>query len=511
MKLLSLLLGCVLLAGVCQAFDSWNKPSRMLGTTTSYVKSLLALPKAGKTANTPWSDSYWPSYQGGIAYRWNSPNTWPNTFGYKLYTRRQLFKLSPAKMKALSPAEKYDIYMNRMDYPTVKGEWGRTRPNAPSWEGICHGWAPAAEMYYQPNAVNFRLSDGLVLYFGSSDVKALLSYFLGVYANARQGTKHSIGQRCTAGSGFVCGGPNAGAFQIVLANMLGLRGQSFIIDIDNSYQVWNQPVDAFRTSVNGNTVTTKLSYTVETPANWNAQTPKTESRTIRSYLHLAGTNRNIVGGQWLSTGRIDFAWKIPTPAFGGYMAGLANIYSSSLSSGYSVASRHDSEGNAGDYGWLGPWCWEHPTNETCRGTAEEMVWDYSALTPEHVPLVGETVDWDEASAGKFSEHAVLSEPSGFLSAAVTPGMRSSWSIAPLSNHTNQVITLHFDGLDLSRKEAWVKIYDEATCDGPLLNVVSGRDVPEDMTFTSPFCVALVTKDVDSVQGEFAAHYHVEGV
>ncbi len=42
-------------------------------------------------------------------------------------------------LKILSPAEKYDIYVGRYDYPTVQSEWKRTNPEDAHWEGLCHG------------------------------------------------------------------------------------------------------------------------------------------------------------------------------------------------------------------------------------------------------------------------------------------------------------------------------------------------------------------------------------
>ena len=91
----------LLLVTWCSGFNMWNDPKRILGSR--YQKNLLALPKSGRV-NKPWSGSYWPSYQGGIAFRWNrSPQ---QSFGYHLYTRNELRQLSTKQLKALSPAEK---------------------------------------------------------------------------------------------------------------------------------------------------------------------------------------------------------------------------------------------------------------------------------------------------------------------------------------------------------------------------------------------------------------------
>ena len=88
-------------------------------------------------AVTPWSDSYWPSQQSGIAHRWNHPE--PNDFNYHLYSKSEVRRLSEKEMMGLSPAEKLDILSGRYDYPTVKAEWQRTSPQDEYWEGLCHG------------------------------------------------------------------------------------------------------------------------------------------------------------------------------------------------------------------------------------------------------------------------------------------------------------------------------------------------------------------------------------
>ena len=86
-----------------------------------------------------------------------------------------------APLKALSPAEKYDIFMGKFSYPTVKFEWARTSASHPQWYGLCHGWAPAAIVYDEPNPVTLTGPSGVKVPFGSSDVKALLTHFLANY------------------------------------------------------------------------------------------------------------------------------------------------------------------------------------------------------------------------------------------------------------------------------------------------------------------------------------------
>src|SRR5207253_1035327 len=86
----------------------------------------LPLTGAVNTESIPWSDSYWPGNRAGIANRWNSP--FDRMFSYVPPSLPLLKSMTQDRIALLSPAEKYDIYMGRYDYPTVAFERGRTSP-----------------------------------------------------------------------------------------------------------------------------------------------------------------------------------------------------------------------------------------------------------------------------------------------------------------------------------------------------------------------------------------------
>ncbi len=85
MKLLLIaLMISVMPTAFAELYDGANHPSnfsRLMGT--SLVLDFAGLPMTGKIADdrTGWSETYWPSNKGGIAYRWNSPD--PQPFKYK--------------------------------------------------------------------------------------------------------------------------------------------------------------------------------------------------------------------------------------------------------------------------------------------------------------------------------------------------------------------------------------------------------------------------------------------
>ncbi|NBX17181.1 MAG: hypothetical protein EBR09_07440, partial [Proteobacteria bacterium] len=68
--------------------------------------------------------------------------------------------------------------MGRFDFPTVQSERRRTSPAAAAWEGLCHGWAPASLEFNEPEPVTVTGENNIKIPFGSSDIKALLSWYM---------------------------------------------------------------------------------------------------------------------------------------------------------------------------------------------------------------------------------------------------------------------------------------------------------------------------------------------
>ncbi|MEY2987498.1 MAG: hypothetical protein RJB13_1019, partial [Pseudomonadota bacterium] len=133
---------------VQEAWDEYNNPALL---DSGAVFKFSDLPLSGTSLKIPWSDIYWPSHLGGIALRWTSGLQAP--FSATSPTEEQVNAMSVDELNALSPAEKYDIFMGRFDYPTVQAELIRTHPSMPTWYGLCHGWAAASVNYSEPGRV----------------------------------------------------------------------------------------------------------------------------------------------------------------------------------------------------------------------------------------------------------------------------------------------------------------------------------------------------------------------
>lgn len=324
------------------------------------ITDFSQLPLSGKLNDDrlAWSESFWPSNKGGIAYRWNSPN--PQPFKYKLHTKEELMRMSQEQLSELSPAELYDIAGGDYKYTLTKKVLGTFKPNDLWWEGICHGWALAAIHYPEPDKNVVTNKDGIKVPFGSSDVKALLAMH---DAFNSKGAYSMVGGRCKVkgkvpGEAFPedgdiaepslsgqndpnCRDTNAGAFHVVLTNMIGRLSKGFVADVDRYLDVWNQPVYAYDSKIiqdvpvsssdlsNGISrklrVKTKMIYGDElefySPEEASHGTvgfvskepvtgtaAQTFGEKDYEYILELDSRDRVVGGEWISNTRPDFLW-----------------------------------------------------------------------------------------------------------------------------------------------------------------------------------------------------------
>jgi len=330
-------------------WESNNEPSLLVDD--GYEKNFAKLPVGATLDVTPWSDTYWPSYKGGIATRWSTSD---DSFKYKLHSLAELKQMSDDDLKALSPAEKFDIYRAEYNYPLVAEERKRTDPKCASWEGICHGWSPASLNYAEPGPVTVVNPDGINVPFAASDIKGLLDFYQGQVA---RGSTKFVANRCNYDKNSdsqhmddpECRDINAGAFHLAITNSIGLQKLGFVADVTRDLQVWNQPVFKYATSETRRTngasdgaapdtqveveVSTDMTYGVEVAQQWGPT--GTTSRTVnyKYRLELNGAGE-IVGGEWLQSqwDRPDFLWTQAKVDFQGDWAALATVYGAATGS-----------------------------------------------------------------------------------------------------------------------------------------------------------------------------------
>ena len=323
--------------------STWNRANDPAQFGQGYEYRFAALPLKGRVSEDkmPWSETYWAAVKGSINYRWNSPSK--AGFGYTPPSREAVMRMSRDELAQLSPSEKYDLAMGHYNYPLKHEADYYADTHAKYWNGICHGWAPAALQFKEPKPVDFVNPDGISIPFGSSDVKGLLSFFMAFHADVGIA---QVGVRCRKFERALglpmCKDTNAGALHVIMANELGLRGTGFVAEVDPGSEIWNQPVHGFEVKsyasiqARGNAasavkVEAEMNYTDELEeSQWapaNGTSAFRADKMKLSYILELDTQGRIIGGEWLSNEIPDFVWKTLSPAqFTGEFEGLKQIY-----------------------------------------------------------------------------------------------------------------------------------------------------------------------------------------
>jgi hypothetical protein len=281
-------------------------------------------------------------------------------FEYKLFKKEELLRMSQEQLSELSPAELYDISQGDYKYSLTKKVLKTYSPDDLWWEGICHGWSQAASNYPEPDKTVVVNKDGLRVPFGASDVKGLMAMH---DAFNSKGLYARIGDRCSVegkvpGEAFAedgettmpspkeanrpeCADVNAGAFHVVLSNMIGVYSKGFVADVDRFNDVWNQPIVGYESSFHEEypvtakefkngiekkiRVVTSMSYgdeleyyspeaAAEGVVGFVSKEPVTgtpaQTITSRTYEYLLELDSfgNVVGGAWISEARPDMLW-----------------------------------------------------------------------------------------------------------------------------------------------------------------------------------------------------------
>ena len=236
-----------------EPIDGMNDPSIF---ADKLERRFGVLPKKGQAKQIPWPSSYWPTYMDSINVRWAGESTLSAAAKYE-----KAFKL-PKLEDIISSAYGIDSLnyakscKSDSECDSGQGESCAKRVGKaegrciPGWFGLCHAWAPAAIL--EPEPIKSVTVNGVK--FEINDIKALL-----IYAYNGVETRF-LSQRCeldnSADGGLAldpngrpqddsCRDTNPGTFHIVVANLLGLKGQSFVEDRTFDSQVWNQPMRGY--------------------------------------------------------------------------------------------------------------------------------------------------------------------------------------------------------------------------------------------------------------------------
>jgi hypothetical protein len=256
-------------------------PSELLRTLDAMEGAHLRSARL-ESDSLPWSDSYWPIYQGQSAARyadaafnrvadredWKALHDWahdPSRAFAQIFAELGAGRESPYSLDQLSPAEKYDLLVGdargsltqRMwDEGRVYSEDKANKGKVELWMGLCHGWAAAALMEPRPRqSVKLLAADGHTsLKFYPADIKALATT---MWANAEVPARY-VGERCTDKdpkkdeNGRVvstqCFDTNPGTWHQTIVNQIGRAKRGFVMDATYDFEVWNHPVFGYEYS-----------------------------------------------------------------------------------------------------------------------------------------------------------------------------------------------------------------------------------------------------------------------
>ena len=341
MKLPLFFLSGLLLVSASQAApldinEGWRSVSDPLLMSSTFNRHFRHLPVVGSITDLRkfWSGDYWPSKSGSINHRWNGDR---RGFDLNSPTLAMARTMSAADLMKLAPSEKYSLLIGDYTYALKTAVEKLANPKAQDWEGICHGWAPASMNHSEPTPKIATNPDGISIPFGSSDIKALLSYYYAV--EHKVPTTHQTGLRCDrdntyepSATGSCNFDLNAGAFHIILTNRIGILRQGFLADLDRFREVWNFPIYAYESKVTAErkphsqtapgtvkvlVVETTVSYISESETNqWGPINGTDEQilgqKKFKYRLELNATGE-IIGGDWASEDRPDFLWLVNPP------------------------------------------------------------------------------------------------------------------------------------------------------------------------------------------------------
>ncbi len=241
-------------ASVGEQAERWDRPDELTRFWPDLELRLEALPASGKAAATPWAGSYWPKYRDSINVRWDGEESDPASLKYEQAFGGQ--GLEDAVSRALGIDSSPSAAPCQVDSDCAHGQacgkrHGREKGACiPTWEGLCHGWAPASIL--EPEPLHEVTLHGVT--FKVNDIKALLSLMYNESKNT------FISRRCNLNderdqlpvneygrpTDPECRDTNPGTFHLMMANFIGIQEKSFIADLIFDDQVWNFPLRSYR-------------------------------------------------------------------------------------------------------------------------------------------------------------------------------------------------------------------------------------------------------------------------
>jgi len=231
--------------------DEWNSRNDPTLFSGDFDYTLSNLPQTGKASNRPWTPTYWPVYNNQLAMQFTGRSItralrkYKAAFGDLTDDRESSNKKRNKDQRwwqFVSPYKGPKRPNDNID-PDNDGNVGDDSDDAndgvETWWGLWNAWVPAAML--QPAPQRSVIYDSVV--FHTQDMEALLIL---VSRYARITKMGGGGLYVDNEDALKNDQTNAGAFFIVLTNMLGIGKKSLAVDRTDNNQLLSQPIAGYR-------------------------------------------------------------------------------------------------------------------------------------------------------------------------------------------------------------------------------------------------------------------------
>lgn len=223
--------------------------------------------------------------------------------------------LTQKEIDKFSAAEKYDLLLEDSNFSFTHNLLDKIMENHKRWRkttwwaGICHGWPPASIKFHEPKeSVSFQNSYGQKITFTPENIKALASFFISNSIASKRPT--FLGNRCNlkkpkqnrrdhsvlnltnySRSKDECSDIEAADFHNILFNKVGIKKESFVVDIDYNAPVNNHPIAGYTMKVIDKSKSTPSFHTQVYYTNWTrpgltrSHLPQDEQYLIKDYYY----------------------------------------------------------------------------------------------------------------------------------------------------------------------------------------------------------------------------------
>ena len=273
---------------------------------------LDALPKQGEAVTIPWAGNYWPVYKDSINHRWAGEDTMSPAEKFGKAFAVEGVEDAVSKHYGIERHDSRTRCTKNDECDDKIGEVCSIRHGQeegrciPTWWGICHAWAPVSILEAEPtrpvtrNGVTFEVNDIKALLTLGYDRVQTRFVSLRCDADEQADAIEYDGYGRPTGDDINCKDTNPGTYHVLLANYLGIRGESFVEDRTFDDEVWNQPLRAFRVNVMEEVSPLDANLLVGAKAQGEAAGITTETHVLEkdTFLHLPPIE--VVPGNWVT-------------------------------------------------------------------------------------------------------------------------------------------------------------------------------------------------------------------